>query len=178
FISAPNTKGDVKYSIKADPITRRIEYVLNSGQNNPDNPNVWNVGQVINLKAATRSGYLFGGWFKDTSFDDSSKVKTINEGITEDLKLYAKWIKAAPPTNPTYTKTKKSVTITFTKADSADYTIFICKGKTYKAKENTVTIKGLGKNRRYVIKAQSVWKLDDGKPVKSRATTFSVRTAK
>ena len=182
FISAPNTKGQVKYSVKVDPITRRIEYVLgtDAAENDKDNPFSWTVGQVINLKPATRAGYMFDGWYKNSGYSEDSLITTINESITEDLKLFAKWTKleVGLPMDIQYTKSPKSVTFTFTKAEKATYTVFKCNGKTYKTYGTSVKIKGLGRNRRYPVKIQSVWKLDNGQLVKSPVKTVRVRTTK
>ena len=182
MVSAPKTKDTVKYSLKAEPITRRIEYVLGTeaAENDKDNPFVWTVGIITTLKDATRAGYLFDGWYTSSGFSPDSRVDTIKEDVVQDLKLFAKWVKlkVGLPMDLTYTKGPKSVTINFTKAENASYTTFSVNGKTYKTSSNTITIKKLKRNKRYTVKIQSVWKLDNGSVVKSPVKKYKVSTTK
>ena len=45
-----------------------------------------------------KSGYLFGGWFKEETCENEWDFET--DTITEDLTLYAKWTPAPPPPPP------------------------------------------------------------------------------
>ena len=55
-----------------------------------DNPADYNVeSETITLKELSRTGYTFGGWFKDDSF--ATKVTEIATDSGGDVTLYAKW---------------------------------------------------------------------------------------
>ena len=55
-----------------------------------DNPADYNVEtETITLKAATKAGYIFDGWYKEDSF--ATKVNEITKGSTGNITLYAKW---------------------------------------------------------------------------------------
>lgn len=72
------------------PYEYTITYNLNGGTNNSSNPSTYNVLYGISLKAPTRAGYTFTGWYDE----NGNKVTGINEGCnatfgsTDDL--YAK----------------------------------------------------------------------------------------
>ena len=66
-----------------------INYVLNGGDNNPDNPEQYNELGIPEFKEPTRSGYIFGGWYADEQLTE--KVTGIEAGQTGDLTFYAKW---------------------------------------------------------------------------------------
>jgi len=73
--------------------TYKIEYVLDGGSNNSDNPNTYTGTEAIPLKAATKSGYRFDGWYKDAEF--TQRVTEIAKGSTGNITLYAKWKESA-----------------------------------------------------------------------------------
>ena len=55
-----------------------------------DNPASYNVEtESITLKAATKAGYIFDGWYKEDSF--ATKVTEIVKGSAGNITLYAKW---------------------------------------------------------------------------------------
>ena len=69
-----------------------ITYKLNKGKNNSKNPKKYTVtSSDITLKAPTRKGYKFKGWYADSEF--KKKVKKIAKGSTGNKTLYAKWEK-------------------------------------------------------------------------------------
>jgi uncharacterized repeat protein (TIGR02543 family) len=71
------------------PTEYDITYVLDGGTNNTTNPSSYTGTSTIYLKDPTKTGYTFGGWYKNSSFTTS--VSTIAKGSTGDLTLYAKW---------------------------------------------------------------------------------------
>ena len=85
--SAGNLKLYAKY-IEGD---YTIEYELDGGINSSLNPKTYNntIDPII-LKDATKDGYTFDGWYKDSTFIE--KVTQITSENTGDLTLYAKWI--------------------------------------------------------------------------------------
>ncbi len=67
-----------------------ITYYLNSGVNDPDNPDSYSYeSEDITFKDPSREGYTFDGWYSDSSL--KSKVTDIPSGSSDDLELYAKW---------------------------------------------------------------------------------------
>ena len=71
--------------------TYTIAYELNGGTNADENPENYDVEtETITLKAATKVGYVFVGWYKEDSF--TTKVTEITKGSTGNITLYAKWI--------------------------------------------------------------------------------------
>ena len=68
-----------------------INYVLDSGVNNKENPATYTVeDQTIVLQAPVRNGYDFAGWFYDKDF--SENATQITQGSTGAKTLYAKWV--------------------------------------------------------------------------------------
>ena len=67
-----------------------ITYHLNGGKNSSKNPSKYYVTtSTITLKAPTRGGYTFKGWYSDAKF--KTKVTKIKKGSTGTKHLYAKW---------------------------------------------------------------------------------------
>lgn len=68
----------------------KITYKLNGGKNNSSNPKKYTVAtKTVKLKAPTKKGYTFKGWYKDKKF--RKPVKKITKGSTGNITLYAKW---------------------------------------------------------------------------------------
>ena len=67
----------------------KIEYVLNGGENNPDNPAEYASEQAVTLAAPAKYGYVFGGWYSDAKL--TKKVTKIAKGSKGDKTFYAKW---------------------------------------------------------------------------------------
>lgn len=67
-----------------------ITYVLNGGEQNAKNPDVYYAtSKTIKLKAPKKTGYTFLGWYTDPKF--KKKITKVAKGTQKDLKLYAKW---------------------------------------------------------------------------------------
>ena len=64
----------------------KITYVLNGGTNNTANPESYYKTAKITLKAPSRRGYTFAGWYSDPKF--KKKVTTVSGG---NRTVYAKW---------------------------------------------------------------------------------------
>ncbi|MBQ6845145.1 MAG: InlB B-repeat-containing protein [Agathobacter sp.] len=68
----------------------KIEYVLNGGQDNGENPNVYySSTDTIILKKPIKKGYSFDGWYRNFNF--ITKVSKIMKGSAGNKILYAKW---------------------------------------------------------------------------------------
>ena len=71
-----------------------ITYELDGGTNAPENPAGYNVEtETITLKAPTKDGFAFTGWFESPDFS-TTEVKEITQGSTGDKTLYARWIQS------------------------------------------------------------------------------------
>ena len=69
-----------------------INYVLNEGSVNGDNPSSYTIDTAFVLNApADVEGYVFEGWFYDAAF--TNKATQIIQGTTGDKTFYAKWSK-------------------------------------------------------------------------------------
>ncbi|MDD2371650.1 MAG: InlB B-repeat-containing protein [Firmicutes bacterium] len=79
-------------------VERTITYNLAGGINNIDNPDKYIEGNKVSLKAPTREGYYFDGWY--TSALGGSLMLSIPETSTGNLTLYARWIKATIESPP------------------------------------------------------------------------------
>lgn len=75
------------------PYDYSITYNLNGGTNNNANPSTYNVLYGVTLKAPTRAGYTFTGWYDE----NGNKIAGINEGCNAKFSsandLYAKLAK-------------------------------------------------------------------------------------
>ena len=68
-----------------------IQYELNGGTNDPSNPVGYNVLNLpIAIKAATKFGYNFLGWYDNPEFT-GNPIEEIAANSTGDITLYAKW---------------------------------------------------------------------------------------
>ena len=67
----------------------KIEYILNGGSNDTNNPVEYEIGKEIILNNPSKEGYVFGGWYTDENY--SNKIEKITKNMQGDIKLYAKW---------------------------------------------------------------------------------------
>lgn len=71
------------------PVEYRISYNLNGGKADGETRKTYTTEQEVELTAAQRPGYAFGGWYRDSKYTDS--VEKIPSGTTGNISLYAKW---------------------------------------------------------------------------------------
>ena len=67
----------------------KINYVLNGGENNKDNPDSYSIEADVVLKEPTREGYRFTGWYTDKAM--KNRIFMIRGDSTGDATLYAGW---------------------------------------------------------------------------------------
>ena len=68
----------------------KITYNLDGGTNAEGNPDGYNAeSETITLQSPTKTGYTFGGWYKDSKFEN--KVTEIANGSTGNVTLFAQW---------------------------------------------------------------------------------------
>ena len=73
--------------------TYKIEYVLNGGTNNAQNPTEYKVGETKELLTPTKGEVEFQGWFNNEKFEGEA-ITSLPKGLSGDYKLYAKWAPA------------------------------------------------------------------------------------
>ncbi len=72
-------------------INYTIEYELNGGENNAQNPESYFVNTSVALLPATKNGYVFMGWYDNAAFSGSA-ITMLGNGGTGDKTLYAKFL--------------------------------------------------------------------------------------
>ena len=83
--------GDVTLYAKWTPVNYSITYNLNGGTNASGNPKTYTVeSRAITLKAPSRFGHNFKGWYTSSSFTGDA-VTSIPEGSHGNISLWAKW---------------------------------------------------------------------------------------
>lgn len=89
-ISATQT-GNLTLYARMEIVNYTIEYVLQGGTNNTDNPTTYTVlsADSIELKNPTREGYSFHGWYTSPFYTEQV---TELDGMTGNIVLYAKWV--------------------------------------------------------------------------------------
>lgn len=87
-IEAGNT-GNLTLFAKWTETKYKIKYSLSGGKNDADNPTAYTINTKVSLKAPTRKGYTFAGWYTDASY--KKKITKISKGTTGNITLYAKW---------------------------------------------------------------------------------------
>ena len=75
---------------KWDAVKYSITYILNGGENDPDNPATYTYADEVDLLPATKTGYDFIGWHKREDLTDAI-VQSIPYGSHETITLYAEW---------------------------------------------------------------------------------------
>lgn len=81
-----------KYATDVDTYLRApyygyVEYELNGGENNSQNPTAIELNIEYTLYPPTRTGYTFDGWYRD-----GKKVETVYTETLDDVVLVARWI--------------------------------------------------------------------------------------
>ena len=88
---AAGSIGDVELFAKYTITTYQITYVLNGGTNANNREEYTIETPTFILLPATKTGYEFGGWYSENTFENS--ITQIQLGTTGDITLYAKWNK-------------------------------------------------------------------------------------
>lgn len=90
---APGQTGDLTLYAGWKGNTYALQYELDGGTNNSQNPTSFVSGEsftVSNLKAPTRTGWEFGGWYTDANFQN--QFTKIPSDQAAPFTLYAEWI--------------------------------------------------------------------------------------
>ena len=82
---------NVTVSATTEAASYTITYYLNGGSNPSGAPTTYtSTTSTFNLPSPTRTGYIFDGWYTNSSFS-GSKVTSIAKGSTGNKTFYAKW---------------------------------------------------------------------------------------
>ncbi len=87
--------GDIILHAKWTAKTYAIDYVLNGGRNNLDNPLSFIYGEGVNLLDPVKDNFAFAGWYLTPNFSAGTRVNNISNVTDDDVVLYAKWIDAS-----------------------------------------------------------------------------------
>ena len=68
----------------------KITYKLGKGKNSSKNPEYY-YNEKVNLKSASKKGYVFKGWYTDSKY--TKKITTIAKNSKKNITVYAKWEK-------------------------------------------------------------------------------------
>lgn len=86
--------GNKKLYAKWEAINYKITYRLAGDVVNTGNPATYTIAtKTIKLKAPTRAGYVFGGWYTNKSLAGKYKITKIKGKDQKNYILYAKWTK-------------------------------------------------------------------------------------
>ena len=151
----------------------KITYKLGKGKNNDQNPEYY-YNQKINLKAASKKGYAFKGWYTDSKY--TKKITTIAKNSKKNITVYAKWEKVVVKKGAVKKVTAlsgKKAKVTLQKVSGADgYEIVYSTDKKFKknVKKETVTgtsktLSKLSKGKTYYVKVRAYKKDSTGAKV-------------
>ena len=215
LVATPNTsngniygsrvrKNGIQYVIKQTPNeqgtksstgsygTYKLQYILNGGKNAEHNPTNYASDQAtIILGNPTRSGYIFAGWYSDSSY--STKVTQITKGSSGNKTLYAKWNSTTykityqlnggtnSSANP-LTYTKSSPTISLKNPTRTGYTfVGWYSDSTYKTKVTSIVQGSAGNKTLYAKWTPTTYKitynLNGGKNNTGNRSSFTTTTA-
>lgn len=174
FISG-QTGRKIILHISQSVVRYRITYHLHGGKNDKKNPTSYvSTTSKFRLKKATRSKYLFDGWYTDTTY--RNKVSSIKGANRRNFDLHAKWKKVSPvKTRITRIKNKKNkkLIVKWKKAkDVKGYQLVYGttrglnkKVKKKITKKTSLTIRGLKAGKTYYFKVRCYSKDSKGKKV-------------
>ena len=174
-----------------DQVSYTISYQLSGGKNNAGNPTKYTTtSDTITLKNPTRSGYIFKGWYTDSTF--KTKENTIYKGSVGKKTFYAKWEKIYSITyklnsgtnhasNPT-TYTVSTATITLKNPTRKGYTFKGWYSDTdYKTKVTKIAKGSTGNKTLYAKWAKNtytiIYKLNSGTNNKNNPNSYTITTA-
>ncbi|MBR4003051.1 MAG: leucine-rich repeat protein [Clostridia bacterium] len=83
------TFGEKTFCARWTPIEYDINYVLNGGTNNAQNPTTYNVEDSFVFKTPTKTAYTFMGWFSNEEL--TQEFSSLNSQYYGEITLYAKW---------------------------------------------------------------------------------------
>lgn len=93
--SFDDVRSNITVRLTLEPIKYTITYnLVKPGAVNGENPETYTIEDIVTLKAATCSGYIFNGWYPNETYSGAT-VSTISRR-TGNIVLYAKWTPVKP----------------------------------------------------------------------------------
>lgn len=140
-----------------------IIYILDYGTNHRDNPTVY-YNEEVDLRAPTKAGYIFKGWYADEKYTKS--ISKINAYDNQEYILYAKWdivsVERARISSLTNKRGKKLIIKIRKLTGASGYEILYSTDKNFKKDCYTVSttvvkiaITSLTKRKFYYLKARA-----------------------
>lgn len=164
-VSNKNIKVYAKWAKK----TYKIKYVLSGGKNAKANKTKYTVTtKTFKLKAPTRKGYTFKGWYLDKNH--TKRVTKIKKGSTGSITLYAKWEKPKSAWTSgiaarVMSNMEKAMTCWNDAATNYKYGASIYTTATYRYRAFRDAVSDLRKCRYWLVSAQYI--VNDMKPYTS-----------
>jgi len=84
----PQGRKEITVYAKWTPVVYTINYELDGGENNSENPTEFTVFDYVQFNNPTRENYAFMGWYEDS--ECNNRVIILSERAS-DITLYAKW---------------------------------------------------------------------------------------
>lgn len=148
----------------------KITYVLKGGKLAGSVVSEYDGSYTVRIPKAQRKGYLFAGWYTESTY--KNKVTVLTKGSKGNKTLYAKWTKVSRPAKPVISTVKntksKQMKVTLKKkvSGAAGYEMVYATNKKFTANKKTVrftsvskTVKKLKKGKTYYVKVRA-YKLD------------------
>lgn len=144
-------------------VYRKVEYKLNGGTNNSQNPTTYS-GGTISLKNPSRKGYIFKGWYSDKKY--KRKVTQITASNIYYMTFHAKWEKVKvnkASLSSVKAKSGKKAAVKYKAVSKASgYEVVYSTDKkmkknciSLKTKSKSVTLSGLTKGKTYYVKVRA-----------------------
>jgi uncharacterized repeat protein (TIGR02543 family) len=96
--NSDNSSGSYLLNVKLTTIPYDITYVMNGGTAGEGHFTTYTTGKDHTLVAATREGYVFAGWYDNSSLT-GNPIATITKGTIGEKAFYARWKKALSNTD-------------------------------------------------------------------------------
>jgi len=173
-VTVTASDGSGKYATCKVTVGYKVNYKLFGGKNNIVNPTIV-YKEKIKLKAPSRSGYIFKGWYTDKKY--KKKISIIQSNQSKDITLYAKWEKVKVGKSvitKLQNKKSKKIFVQVKQIKNSDgYEITYSTDKKLKKGQNVIDSKGnkktisknLEKGKTYYIKVRAYKKDSTGKKV-------------
>ena len=87
---AAGSIGAVTLYAKWSIVDYAVSYEMNGGTSSGSNPTTYTVADTTMLSNPTRTGYVFDGWYANSTFSGNA-ITQIAAGLIGDVTLYAKW---------------------------------------------------------------------------------------
>lgn len=167
-------------TIDASENTLTVTFKENGGSAVPDITGLSYNAAITAPAAPTKTGYAFGGWYKETACTNLWNFST--DTVTEDITLYAKWTLGAPTVALTANKTDviygETITLTATVSQSGgDLTYSWYKGsEKLSGDDETLTLSNVADSGSYTVKVTAT--SGDGQQTTAEASiTVSITPA-